>query len=69
MPTYYVTKTCQTLHENEEKGDGGTRPKFYYVDPPLAVDANQTKSNLIFLIASCFDEKHNVWMALIICTK
>ena len=37
--TYYLaTKFCRKLHENEENrtdGVGGTRPKFYYADPPL----------------------------------
>ena len=38
-PTYDFAKFSQKLHEIERiwtpGGGGGTRPKFYYVDPPL----------------------------------
>ena len=34
-PTYNFAKFSQKLHEIERIWTGG-RPKFYYVDPPLA---------------------------------
>ena len=36
-PTYDFAKFSQKLHEIERiwTGEGDTRPKFYYVDPPL----------------------------------
>ena len=33
-------KNCMKLKEFGPRGGGGTRPKFYYVDPPLAGDSN-----------------------------
>ena len=37
-PTYDFAKFSQKLHEIERiwTRGGGARPKFYYVDPPLA---------------------------------
>ena len=38
-PTYDFVKFSQKLHEIERiwtPGGGSARPKFYYVDPPLA---------------------------------
>ena len=39
VPTYDFAKFSQKLHEIERiwapGGEGGARPKFYYVDPPL----------------------------------
>ena len=32
---YFSAKISWKLHENEENWTGGTRPKSYYVDPPL----------------------------------
>ena len=42
VPTYDIAKISQKLHEIERiwTPGGGTRPKFYYVDPPLAGDSN-----------------------------
>ena len=31
------TKNCMKLKEFGSPGGGGTRPKFYYVDPPLGM--------------------------------
>ena len=36
-PTYYSAKISWKLHENEETW---TRPRFYYVDPPLRLMAH-----------------------------
>ena len=39
QPTYDFAKFSQKLHEIKRiwtpVGEGGVRPKFYYVDPPL----------------------------------
>ena len=38
--TYDFARVFQKLHETERiwtRGGGGRRPKFYYVDPPLAI--------------------------------
>ena len=37
MPNYYSAKLSCKLYENETKfnREGGSRPKFYYVDPSL----------------------------------
>ena len=43
-PTYYLTKICQELHENEDNWTRGVRPIFFYVDPPLIL---VTISNLL----------------------
>ena len=44
-PTYDFAKFSQKLHEIERiwtPGEGGARPKFYYVDPPLLCAINLT---------------------------
>ena len=44
-PTYDFAKFSQKLHEIERiwtRGGGGTRPKFYYVDPPLVLSLRIT---------------------------
>ena len=45
-PTYYLPKFRRKLHGNEENSTRVTRPKFYYVDPPLLSRLNIT---IIFL--------------------
>ena len=55
-PTYDFAKFPQKLHEIERiwpPGGGGARPKFYYVDPPLAVVPN-SKGNCWHFIVSLF---------------
>ena len=50
--TYYLAEFRQKLHENEENWTerGGSRPKFYYVDPPLVADSgfHMFQKGLIF---------------------
>ena len=36
-------KNCMKLKEFGPPGGGGARPKFYYVDPPLALVHNKVK--------------------------
>ena len=48
-PTYDFAKFSQKLHEIERilTPGGGTRPKFYYVDPPLAMATAKNGLNAI----------------------